>query len=150
MSLRKVANHLSPYCGALASLPTPGTSSLVGLGTLRYASTGSTLSKNSKSTNSVKPPKRVVFISQSTDVFSNLAFEDWLYKNWSFEKRNILFLWRNSPCVVIGRHQNPHVEANLQYLESAGVPVARRSSGGGTVYHDEGNLNCTFFTTRDR
>lgn len=96
------------------------------------------------------PFNRGVFISQSTNIYSNLAFEDWLYKNWSFEKRNVMFIWRNSPCVVIGRHQNPYVEANLQYLESAGVPVVRRNSGGGAVYHDEGNLNCTFFTTRDR
>lgn len=97
-----------------------------------------------------KAPKRTVFISQSSDVFANLALEDWLYKNWSFERRNVLLLWRNSPCVVIGRHQNPQVEANLLYLESAGVPLARRGSGGGAVYHDHGNLNCTFFTTRDR
>ncbi|XP_071534853.1 lipoyl amidotransferase LIPT1, mitochondrial [Panulirus ornatus] len=149
-SMRKVASHLSPYYGALASLPTLGVDSLAGPGVLRYTSSGSTLSKNLKSKKSKTPPKRVVFISQSTDIFSNLAFEDWLYKNWSFEKRNILLLWRNSPCVVIGRHQNPYVEANLPYLESAGVPMARRNSGGGTVYHDEGNLNCTFFTTRDR
>lgn len=114
---------------------------------VRHASEGS---KASTSTTTKKPMKRVVFISQSTDVYANLGFEDWLYRNWSFEKRQILFLWRNSPCVVIGRHQNPYVEANLPYLESANVPVVRRNSGGGTVYHDEGNLNLTFFTARNR
>lgn len=114
-----------------------------------WAST-STASKSKKAVDPSKAPKRTVFISQSNDVFANLALEDWLYKNWSFERRNVLLLWRNSPCVVIGRHQNPQVEANLPYLESAGVPVARRGSGGGAVYHDHGNLNCTFFTTRDR
>lgn len=106
--------------------------------------------KKAQAEDPAKAPKRTVFISQSCDVFSNLALEDWLYKNWSFERRNVLLLWRNSPCVVIGRHQNPQVEANLSYLESAGVPLARRGSGGGAVYHDHGNLNCTFFTTRDR
>lgn len=95
------------------------------------------------------PPNKVVFISQSTDVFSNLALEAWLYKNWSFSRRQLLLLWRNSPCVVIGRHQNPFREANLAYLESAHVPLARRHSGGGAVYHDNGNLNCTFFCPRD-
>ena len=96
--------------------------------------------------NSVENPGRVVFISQSTNIYENLALEDWLYKNWDFNKRHLLLLWRNSPCVVIGRHQNPYMEANLPYLESANVPVVRRNSGGGTVYHDLGNLNCSFFT----
>ena len=117
-----------------------------------WASTSAALkSKNPKRMEDrAELPKRTVFISQSSDVFANLALEDWLYKNWSFERRNVLLLWRNSPCVVIGRHQNPQVEANLSYLESAGVPLARRGSGGGAVYHDHGNLNCTFFTTRER
>ena len=95
-------------------------------------------------------PKKVVFISQSSDVFANLAFEDWLYRNMTFNKKQVLFLWSNDPCVVIGRHQNPYVEANLPYLENAKVPFARRKSGGGTVYHDLGNLNCSFFSTRER
>ncbi|KAB7503476.1 Lipoyltransferase 1, mitochondrial [Armadillidium nasatum] len=98
--------------------------------------------------NTTKEPGRVVFISQASDVYSNLALEDWLYRNWDFSKRHVLFLWRNSPCVVIGRHQNPFCEANIPYLESAGVPIVRRNSGGGTVYHDDGNLNCTFFTSK--
>lgn len=98
----------------------------------------------------ITSPNKVVFISQSTDIFSNLAFEGWLYKNCTFNDRHLLFLWRNSPCVVIGRHQNPFKEANLSYLDSAGVPLARRQSGGGAVYHDMGNLNCTFFTPRER
>ena len=117
-----------------------------------WASTSAAVKvKNTRKTEDLKnSPKRTVFISQSSDIFSNLALEDWLYKNWSFERRNVLLLWRNSPCVVIGRHQNPQVEANLSYLESAGVPLARRGSGGGAVYHDHGNLNCTFFTSRDR
>lgn len=100
--------------------------------------------------NTTKEPGRVVFISQANDVYSNLALEDWLYRNWDFSKRHVLFLWRNSPCVVIGRHQNPFCEANIPYLESAGVPIVRRNSGGGTVYHDDGNLNCTFFTSKQR
>ncbi|XP_042232536.1 lipoyltransferase 1, mitochondrial-like [Homarus americanus] len=154
MSLKKITNHMSSYYGPLASLATPGGGiaavGAIGPGILRCASSEGSRNDNFKSAKSDKPVKRVVFISQSSNVFSNLAFEDWLYKNWSFEKRNVLFLWRNNPCVVIGKHQNPYVEANLRYLESAGVPVARRNSGGGTVYHDEGNLNCTFFTNKAR
>lgn len=112
---------------------------------LRFSS-----SKTIKKNIAAKPDSRVVFISQSSNVYANLAFEDWMYRNWSFENRHVLFLWQNDPCVVIGRHQVPQVEANMPYLESAGVPVVRRNSGGGTVYHDQGNLNLTFFTARER
>ncbi|XP_034253617.1 lipoyltransferase 1, mitochondrial isoform X2 [Thrips palmi] len=93
--------------------------------------------------------KKSVFISQSRDVFSNLALEDWVYRNMDLTKHHILMLWQNSPTVVVGRHQNPWLEANPQVLADKGVEVARRNSGGGTVYHDSGNLNLTFFTSRD-
>lgn len=91
-----------------------------------------------------------VFISQSDDIFTNLALEDWLYKNFDFTNHHVMLLWRNSPCVVIGRHQNPWLEANFGPLYEQGIQLARRNSGGGTVFHDHGNLNLTFFTPRDR
>uniref|UniRef100_A0A1B0CZ31 Uncharacterized protein n=3 Tax=Phlebotomus papatasi TaxID=29031 RepID=A0A1B0CZ31_PHLPP len=94
--------------------------------------------------------KKSVFISQSYDIFTNLALEDWIYRNFDFKNHHVLMLWSNNPCVVIGRHQNPWVESNISALERNGVVLARRNSGGGTVYHDRGNLNCTFFTPRER
>lgn len=95
-----------------------------------------------------KDPIRQVFISQSTDVFSNLALEDWIYRNHDFDHKHLLLLWRNDPTVVIGRHQNPWTETNLPFLRQESINLARRNSGGGTVYHDLGNINCTFFTRR--
>jgi len=94
--------------------------------------------------------KKSVFISQSYDIFTNLALEDWLYRNFDFSHHHVLFLWANDPCVVIGRHQNPFTEANVSKLVDNGITLARRNSGGGAVYHDRGNLNCTFFTPRAR
>lgn len=94
--------------------------------------------------------KKSVFISQSSDVFANLALEDWIYKNYDLSAHHVLMLWANDPCVVIGRHQNPFGEANVSRLCREGVTLARRNSGGGAVYHDRGNLNCTFFTARER
>lgn len=91
-----------------------------------------------------------VFISQSNDIFTNLALEDWLYRNFDFSNHHVMLLWVNSPCVVIGRHQNPWLEANCGYLNERGMQLARRNSGGGTVYHDNGNLNLTFFTPREQ
>jgi lipoyltransferase 1 len=97
-----------------------------------------------------EPIRKSVFISQSYDIFTNLALEDWIYKNYDFGNHHVLMLWLNDPCVVIGRHQNPFSETNVCQLQSAGIELARRNSGGGTVYHDRNNLNCTFFTPRDR
>lgn len=94
--------------------------------------------------------KKSVFISQSNDVFANLALEDWIYRNFDFTHHHILMLWINNPSVVIGRHQNPFAEANVSALMRNGVQLARRNSGGGAVFHDAGNLNCTFFTPRVR
>ncbi|XP_058458862.1 lipoyltransferase 1, mitochondrial [Malaya genurostris] len=94
--------------------------------------------------------KKSVFISQSNDIFTNLALEDWIYRNFDFAHHHILMLWVNKPAVVIGRHQNPFAETNVSALMQNGVELARRNSGGGAVYHDLGNLNCTFFTPRAR
>lgn len=100
-----------------------------------------------------KDIKKSVFISQSKDIYTNLALEDWLYRNFDFTNHHVLMLWQNDPCVVIGRHQNPWLESNMSQLSKItenGVKLARRNSGGGTVYHDLGNLNLTFFTPRER
>ncbi|XP_071830499.1 lipoyl amidotransferase LIPT1, mitochondrial-like isoform X2 [Apostichopus japonicus] len=94
--------------------------------------------------------KGIVYHSASTDVFHNLAFEDWVYNNLDLTHSDVLLLWCNSPCVVVGRHQNPWAECNHRVVEGSKVKVARRRSGGGTVYHDRGNLNCSFFTSRER
>lgn len=94
--------------------------------------------------------KKSVFISQSNDIFTNLALEDWFYRNFDFTNHHVMMLWANDPCVVIGRHQNPFNETHVSNLEKAGIALVRRNSGGGSVYHDRGNLNMTFFTPRER
>ncbi|XP_031630413.1 lipoyltransferase 1, mitochondrial [Contarinia nasturtii] len=94
--------------------------------------------------------KKSVFISQSNDIFTNLALEDWFYRNFDLTNHHVLMLCSNDPCVVIGRHQNPFNETNVSNIQKAGIALARRNSGGGTVYHDGGNLNMTFFTPRER
>ncbi|KAJ6515341.1 Lipoyltransferase and lipoate-protein ligase [Mycena sanguinolenta] len=88
-----------------------------------------------------------VFISRSTDPHFNLSFEDWLFRH-SPPERPLLFMYRNTPCVVIGRNQNPWKEANMQALHTRDVPLVRRRSGGGTVYHDLGNTNFSIHLAR--
>ncbi len=45
--------------------------------------------------------KKLVFVSKSTNIFENLALEDWLYKNFDFETQSLLFMWVNTPWFVI-------------------------------------------------
>jgi len=120
----------------------PAASRLINSASDQYANKGNTTSTK------LRDPVRQVFISQSTDVFTNLALEDWIYQNHDFDHKSLLLLWKNDPCVVIGRHQNPWTESNVPFLRESYTKLARRNSGGGTVYHDLGNLNCTFFTRR--
>lgn len=92
--------------------------------------------------------KRKVYISNSHDIYTNLALEDCLFNSLT-ENTQTLLLYQNEPCVVIGKFQNPWLEANVENLIQNGVSLIRRNSGGGTVYHDMGNLNLTFFTTKN-
>jgi lipoate-protein ligase A len=60
---------------------------------------------------------------------------------------DMFMLWRNDPCVVIGKHQNALAEINHRYCREHNIPVVRRISGGGAVYHDAGNTNFSFILT---
>ena len=79
-------------------------------------------------------------ISTSRDPYYNIALEDYLYRQLR-SLDTIYFLWINSPSVFMGRYQHPEAELDVEYLRSRGIALLRRTSGGGTVYHDEGNLN---------
>lgn len=77
--------------------------------------------------------------SISDDIFFNLALEEYAFQNLRDDEYFIL--WKNDKCIVLGRYQNAFEEINIKEAEKAGVKVARRNSGGGTVFHDKGNLN---------
>ncbi|WAR01941.1 LIPT-like protein, partial [Mya arenaria] len=79
-----------------------------------------------------------VIVSTSLNIYHNLALEDWLFENTNLKQESVLLMWRDSPCVVIGRHQNPWVECNVPYCELF----------SGAVYHDDGNVNVSFITDR--
>ena len=84
-----------------------------------------------------------VLISNSFDAHVNLALDEYLLESLSEEDR-ILYFYVNRKAVIIGRNQNPWLECNLNQLNADGVQLVRRISGGGAVYHDEGNLNFSF------
>jgi lipoate---protein ligase len=84
------------------------------------------------------------YISHSRDPYLNLAAEQYFLQK-SAPESTLLFLYVNRPCIVLGRNQNPWLEANLALLDSktsnTKIDLIRRRSGGGTVFHDEGNVN---------
>ncbi|KAE9551395.1 hypothetical protein FO519_005403 [Halicephalobus sp. NKZ332] len=89
-----------------------------------------------------------VYISKLKGIYENLAIEEWLFRNHNLETEgDLLLLWTNNPAVVIGRHQNPFLEANVPFLEKEKINLARRHSGGGTVFHGFGNLNISLLTS---
>ncbi len=89
-----------------------------------------------------------VMVSETYDPWFNLATEDWIFQEMDPDT-NILFLWRNSDTVVIGRFQNPWTECNTKKMEDDNIKLARRQSGGGAVYHDLGNTNFTFLNSKE-
>src|SRR5450759_4199757 len=77
----------------------------------------------------------------TNDPFFNLAIEEYLLKN---SKEEYLILGINKPSVIIGKHQSAHREVDTKFVLENNIPVIRRISGGGSVFHDNGNLNFTF------
>ncbi|MCR5484807.1 MAG: lipoate--protein ligase [Clostridiales bacterium] len=70
----------------------------------------------------------------------NLASEEYfLYQR----KENFIMLWQNEPSVIIGRNQNAYAEIDIDYVKRYNIPVIRRLTGGGAVFHDLGNVNYT-------
>lgn len=92
--------------------------------------------------------KLKVFLSDSLNPHLNLATEEWIFHNLD-PSQQILFLWRNEETVVIGRNQNPWSECNLAQMKNDKVHLARRTTGGGAVFHDLGNTNFTFLSPKE-
>ncbi|EDO05475.1 lipoyltransferase and lipoate-protein ligase family protein [Babesia bovis T2Bo] len=95
-----------------------------------------------------------VLISSENDIYFNLALENALLKsygkNMAIDNKYevpILFLWRNSPCVIVGCNQNVWSECNLDNVRKDGVNLVRRFTGGGAVYQDLGNTCFTFISS---
>lgn len=82
-----------------------------------------------------------------TDPYFNIAAEEYVLKNFL---EDVFMLWVNGPSVIVGKHQVAAAEADILFTWKENIPVIRRISGGGTVYHDEGNLNYSLVLKGER
>ncbi|MGN0658523.1 MAG: lipoate--protein ligase [Emergencia sp.] len=84
-----------------------------------------------------------LIVEQDTDPHHNLAREEVLL---DLCQQDTVYLWRNRPSVIVGRHQNTQAEVDLDFAKARGIKTVRRLTGGGAVYHDEGNVNLSFIS----
>jgi lipoate-protein ligase A len=80
-------------------------------------------------------------LSTNRDIYFNLATEEYFLR---FSNEEVCMLWQSDDSVVVGKHQNAMAEVNYLWTVKQGIPIARRLTGGGTVYHGPGNLNFSF------
>ncbi|QOI11088.1 lipoate--protein ligase [Blochmannia endosymbiont of Colobopsis nipponica] len=88
-----------------------------------------------------------LLVSNFHNPWFNLAIEECIFHNIE-NNQSILFLWRNYNTIIIGRAQNPWKECNTRRMVRDGIRLARRSSGGGAVFHDLGNTCFTFLSSK--
>jgi lipoate---protein ligase len=81
--------------------------------------------------------------NNSTDPHYNLALEEYAFKNLD-PNEDYIILWQNEPSIIIGKNQNTVEQINAPFVKEHGIHVVRRTTGGGAVYHDLGNLNFTY------
>lgn len=91
--------------------------------------------------------------SHSHSPYYNLAMEDHLLRNEN-DYDLICFFYINDPSIVLGNFQCLWKEIPLDRFrelnEVEKINLARRQSGGGTVYHDHGNLNFSFIFSKEK
>lgn len=87
---------------------------------------------------------RYVF-DTTTDPYFNLAAEEYLLTR---TQGPVFRLWRNASSVIVGKYQNSLAEIDTEFVRERNIPVVRRLTGGGAVFHDLGNINYTFIENR--
>lgn len=79
-----------------------------------------------------------------------LALEEAIFDHVRGGGEDALRIWSNRRAVILGRSQSAVHEVDMRRATSASIPVLRRISGGGTVYHYPGNLNISLHVRNGR
>jgi len=79
-------------------------------------------------------------------VYRNLALEEALITSQQPDEAPKIRIWSNPPAIVVGRFQDIRLEADTILCMQKNIIIARRFTGGGTVFQDQGNLNFTLVT----
>ncbi len=82
------------------------------------------------------------------NVWKNFAIETYLL-NHVKSNEIILYLWQSSKCAMLGKNQNPWRECNVQLLNEEEGKLARRITGGGTIYCDKGNMLFSYIVPKE-
>jgi len=88
--------------------------------------------------------KTKCIFSNITEPTLNVRLDEFILRLAGAGDLSFVRFYVNGPSVVLGAHQCEELEVNSAYCARNGIKVVRRISGGGTVYHDEGNLNVAF------
>ncbi|PPE04826.1 lipoate protein ligase A [Entomoplasma ellychniae] len=90
-----------------------------------------------------------LIISKTNDPSYNLALEEYL--TYHFKTNDpILYIWQNANTIVVGRNQNTYAEININEAMKDNVHIIRRNTGGGTVFHDMGNVCYSLIVNNDK
>lgn len=87
----------------------------------------------------------IIIKNKNTDPYFNIASEEYLADNLNDD---VFMLWQNTKSVIIGKNQNAFAELDRTFIDTHGIKVVRRLTGGGAVFHDIGNVNYTFITRK--
>lgn len=90
-----------------------------------------------------------LYVSTSGDGWRNLAVDEYFLDTLGPDDM-MLYFYVNKNAVIIGQGQNPWAECRLAEMDRDGVQLVRRITGGGAVFHDEGNLNFSFIAGEGR
>lgn len=94
---------------------------------------------------------KVILNNKSRSAYFNTAMEEHIIKHLTKKlDDDILLFWQNENAILVGRNQNTLQQINRQKCEELGIQVVRRLSGGGTVYHDMGNILFSFISSADK